>query len=672
MTVLLPGRERRTPAPPPDPAHTLDTLATILITVVTVAVLYLAREILVPIAIAILLSFVLSPLVKALRKLGINKKVAVGLVVLSAFCVAVGLGAVLGKQISDLAAEAPRYQVTVSSKMEGLRDFATRNPIIGKLNDVIASVSHMTPQQGAPQPQAQPQGQDRQAQATRQRGQPSSLGEGKPKVPVPVEIVTPPPGVLTILQEYAGTAASPLATAAFVAIFIVFILMQREDLRNRFIRLVSYGDLQRTTLAMSDAADRLSRYLLAQVLLNVSFGIVVGGALAIIGVPSALMWGIIAVLMRFIPYIGAIGAAAGPLIMASVAGAGWSLAIETLILFVTLETIVGQLVEPLVYGSRTGISPIAVVASATFWTWLWGPVGLVLATPLTVCLVVMGRHVERFGFLDVLLGDEPALTPVESFYQRMLAGDLSEIADHAELFLRDRPLIDYCDEVVMPTLLLAQADVRRGVLEEERQSRIRDTMHSLVEDIVDEGSSEADEDAEGNLAATGEAPPTAADEPDIEIAPEWRTEGAVLCLAGRTPLDEAAAMLLALLLQRRGLGVRVASAETLAQPDETAPRWPEAKLILLSFLDADLRLAQARFAIRRLRRRAPDAPIAAAFWMSEPDEGRANELCANVRAETCVASLPQAIALCLDRAGVPHDDIGSAAPKDEPALALKD
>ena len=666
MTVLLPQRERRAATAVPDPARALDTLATLLILVITVGVLYLAREILVPIAIAILLSFVLSPLVKALRRHGIHKKLAVGLVVLSTFLVAVGLGAVLAKQISDLAAEAPRYQVTVASKAEGLREFATRNPVIGKLNDLIAGVAHMAPLP-APQAQQQPAAKPQSAHP-----QPSPL-EAKPKAPVPVEIVTPPPGVLTILQEYAGTAASPLATAAFVAIFIVFILMQREDLRNRFIRLVGSSDLQRTTMAMSDAADRLSRYLVAQMLLNVGFGIVVGCALAVIGVPSAVMWGIIAAVMRFIPYIGAIGAAVGPILMAAVAGAGWTMATETALLFVALETIVGQLVEPWVYGNRTGISPIAVVASATFWTWLWGPVGLVLSTPLTVCMVVMGRHVERFAFLDVLLGDEPALSPVESFYQRMLAGELSEIVDQAEMFLRKRPLLDYCDEVAMPTLLLAQADVRRGVLEEERQTRIRDMMRSLVEDLED-GPFDGDEDDKADLPAGDEAPPTAAETstPDDDIDESWRADGAVLCLAGRTPLDEAAALLLALLLRRRGLGVSVASAETLTQPEESAQHWPEAKLVLLSFLDADLRLAQARFAIRRLRRRAPGVPIAAAFWMAETDPARAGELCANVRAETCVASLPQAMSLCLERAGVPHEEMPAAPTAVEPALALKD
>ncbi len=652
MTVLLSKPERQAQASP-DIARSLDTIATILILVTTIAILYLAREILVPIAIAVLLSFVLSPLVKAMRRIGLSKRISVVVVVLSSFLVAVGFGAVLAKQISDLAADAPRYQATVATKATGLRDFAAHSPVLAKLNAMIADVSQMSP------PPEQ-----KKTDAAKPGMFPAPRSDGsKMPAPVPVELVSPAPGVLTILQTVAGTAASPLATAAFVAIFIVFILLQREDLRNRFIRLVGFADLQRTTLAMTDAASRLSRYLLAQVLLNIGFGVAVGCALAIIGVPSAVLWGIVAAIMRFIPYIGALGAAVGPIAMAAVAGAGWDMAIETTILFVALETIVGQVVEPYVYGQRTGISPIAVVASATFWTWLWGPIGLVLSTPLTVCLVVMGRHVERFAFLDVLLGDAPALSPVESFYQRMLAGDPSEVIDHADAYLREKSLLDYCSQVAMPTLLMAQADVRRGALEESRQSRIRDAMRELVEDLADDAIFETPAptpvdaapaalagDAAPIDAAPVDAAPVDAEDalPVTTIDSAWRRDGAVVCVAGRTPLDEAAAFLLADLLIRQGIGAHVEPAESLMAAD--APRSPDTRLVILSLLDADLKLAQARFAVRRLRRRLPGVPIVSAFWMAEEDHARTSGLCSDVRCDTCVSSLPQALKLCLERA----------------------
>lgn len=659
MSALLPVPDPRSPAVMPDPARTLDTLATILIVVLTIGILYLAREILVPIAIAILLSFVLSPLVKLLRKTGMGKTIAVGIVVFSAFLVAVGLGAILAKQISDLAADAPQYQATVTRKVEDARNFAANNPLLKKLNLTIADVAKMSAHQDRKPPKAKAD------DVPAQGGVRPDLKPNKGNTPVPVEVVAPAPDVLTILQAAAGTAASPLATAAFVAIFVVFMLMQREDLRNRFIRLVAFGDLQRTTLAMNDAANRLSRYFLAQVLLNTGFGVVVAIALSIVGVPSAILWGIVAMFMRFIPYVGSIGSALFPIAMAAAASSGWSMVIEVAILFAVLEFIVGQIVEPLVYGHHTGISPIAVVVSATFWTWLWGPVGLVLSTPLTVCVVVMGRHVDRLSFLDVILGDEPALTPVETFYQRMLAGDPSEIVVHADEFLREHTLLDYCDQVAMKALLMAQGDVRRGVLEDKRQSRIRDTMRDLVEDLADHDDDIAApkpklDSVEAPASLKGgddeaEATRPSADEtlPEVAIDPAWQRDKAVICFAGRTPLDEAAAHLLADLLAKHQIGAHVEPAESLPTDQVSHLAEANAKLIILSFLDADLKIPQARFAVRRLRRRLPDVPIVAAFWMAEEDEARTTGLCNDVRCDHCVASLPAAIKLCLERAAEP-------------------
>ncbi len=659
MSALLPVPHIHPPAAPPDPARTLDLLATTLLVIITIAVLYFAREILVPIAIAVLLSFVLAPLIKALGALGINKRVSVGIVVLSTFLLAVGLGAILAKQISDLAADAPKYQATVTEKISGLQNFAANSPLLSKLNATIADLSKLNPAAAVS---------EKAKSAIPPNSKPTPNDQKPPeqpaRAPLPVEIVHPAPGALTIIQAAIGTAASPLATAAFVAIFIVFILMQREDLRNRFIRLVGFGDLQRTTLAMNDAARRLSRYFLAQVLLNTGFGVVVAIVLTIIGVPSAILWGIVATFMRFIPYVGSVGAVIFPMLMAAAAGNGWTMVVETAILFVVLETMVGQIIEPLVYGHNTGISPIAVVASATFWTWLWGPIGLVLATPLTVILVVMGRHVERLSFLNIILGDAPALTPVETFYQRMLAGDPSEIADHADEYLRRHTMLDYCEQIAMRALLLAQADVRRGVLEEKRQTTIRDTMRDLVDDLADQEPNELDKalTSRSGVAAVDDDPETVApptSEPALD--PSWTRPKSVVCVAGRTPLDEAAARLLADLLGRKGIGAHVEPAESLMATEIADLEGVGVKLVVLSFLDADLKVSQARFAVRRLRRRLPGVPIVAAFWMPETDPGRATTLSNDVRCDQSVSNLTQAIDLCLERAHTPKALIADTA-----------
>lgn len=665
----VPPTRRRPPEGPPDIARTLDTLATAVMLLVTIGILYFAREILIPVAIAVILSFVLSPLVRLLRGIGLGKKLAVGFVVLIAFLVAVGLGAILAKQVSDLAGSASSYQSTVSRKIADLRDFAANSRLLGKMNSVIANMDPSAP------------GKPLTAQA-QNAAKPPAAG------PMQVEVVQPPPGVLRLLQGAAAKVAAPLATAAFVAIFIVFILMQREDLRDRLIRLAGSRDLQRTTMALNDAARRLSRYFLAQVILNAGFGVVVAIVLSLIGVPSAILWGIVAAFMRFIPYIGSFGAALFPILLSLAASPGWAMAAETAVFFAALEVIVGYAVEPLVYGHNTGVSPIAVVLAATFWTWLWGPVGLVLATPLTVCVVVMGRHVERLAFLDVLLGDEPPLTEVESFYQRMLAGDASEVLDHAERYLSTHSLLAYCQVIAMNALLMAQNDVRRGVLTEERQLRIRDTMRDLAEDLVDSGETLAppidDRTAPASLEPRDPGAEEGKDPADdlpkgVELDPSWTREGAVLCVAGRTSLDEAAGHLLADLLKQRGFGTRVEPPTSLTQDHGSALAGLAPRLLILSFLDADLSVAQARFAVRRLRRRIPDTPLATAFWTEADEEGRVSGLCHDVRSDLCLSSLPEAISLCLERGAAGrrdentrHDEDAAAEPQQSSEVSETD
>ena len=250
-----------------------------------------------------------------------------------------------------------------------------------------------------------------------------------------------------------------------MAIFVLFILLQRQDLRNRLVRLAGARDLQRTTAALDDAGQRLSRLFLTQLAVNASFGCVIGLGLWIIGVPSAPLWGMLAMIMRFVPYIGALISAIFPLILAAAVGSGWTMFLITAVLFIVAETVVGQAIEPLVYGQSTGLSPVAIIVSATFWTWLWGPVGLILATPLSMCLVVVGRHVDRLEFLEVMFGDQPPLTPAELIYQRMLANDPIEAAEQARMFLKERPLVEYYDEILLEGLRLAETELQAGSAE---------------------------------------------------------------------------------------------------------------------------------------------------------------------------------------------------------------
>lgn len=296
---------------------------------------------------------------------------------------------------------------------------------------------------------------------------------GAPDRPIPVEVRQPAPGALQTLATLIAPLIHPLATTGIIVIFVVFILLQQQDLRNRLISIAGAHDLQQTTMAMDDAGQRLSRLFLMQLALNTAFGLIIGVGLWAIGVPSAPFWGMLALVLRFVPYIGAIVAAILPLIVATAVDPGWSMMLMTAALFLIVEPLIGHVIEPMVYGHSSGLSPVAVVASATFWTWLWGPIGLILATPLTMCLVVLGRHMERLRFLEVLLGDRAALTPSEIAYQRMLAGDPIGATEQAQAFLKGRALVDYYEEILIGALRPSARACRRSVLMSASSSAMR-------------------------------------------------------------------------------------------------------------------------------------------------------------------------------------------------------
>jgi predicted PurR-regulated permease PerM len=433
-----------------------------------------------------------------------------------------------------------------------------------------------------------------------------------PNRPIPVEIKQPDPGALETLAALITPLIHPLTTTGIVAIFVIFILLQREDLRNRLVRLAGARDLQRTTAALDDAGQRLSRLFLTQLALNASFGCVIGVGLWIIGVPSAPLWGMLAMIMRFVPYIGAMISAVFPLVLAAAVGPGWTMVLMTAALFLVAELIVGQAIEPLVYGQSTGLSPVAVIVSATFWTWLWGPVGLILATPLSMCLVVVGRHVDRLEFLEVMFGDQPPLTPAELIYQRMLANDPIEAAEQARTFLKERPLIGYYDEILLEGLKLAEADTKRGLLNDERRHRIRDAVAEIVDDLS--AHEDKIEPSELVTIELGEVSPLAqldkAEGPrEIIVLPErWRNGHPVLCIPGMGLLDEAAAILVAQLVERRGIGARSEQPDALSLSRISSLDTKNVALICLCYL-GNATSAQIGYAVRRVRRKVPDAFI---------------------------------------------------------------
>lgn len=513
-----------------------------------VTALYFAREVLVPVALAVLFSFVLGPFVIRLQSWRIPRTLSVMVAVFVGFSIIFSLGGLMVSQANRLAEELPGYQQTLREKIQGLRGVAAGGS--GTLERASKVLKELDAELQSPA-----------------RGQPIIDGLRRQPLdkPIPVEIRQPDPGTLTTLVAIIQPLIQPLTTTGIVVIFVIFILLQRQDLRNRFIRLAGSHDMQRTTAALDDAGQRLSRLFLNQIIVNASFGLIVGVGLQLIGVPSAPLWGLIAMILRFVPYVGSPISAVFPLILAAAVGSGWGMLLMTAALFGTLQLIAGQVVEPLVYGRSSGLSPVAIVISASFWTWLWGPIGLVLATPLTVCLVVVGRHVDRLQFLDVLLGNEPALTPPQLVYQRMLAGDPIEASQQAQAFLAAASLEDYYNTIMLDGLRLAEADSRLGRLDRDRVERILATVTEVADDLQtheDRLPTEADvADTRSDLARLEPVADIGLVAPLLE---RWERPSAVLCIPGSGKLDEAASLVLAQILNRRGIGAAAERADALS------------------------------------------------------------------------------------------------------------
>jgi predicted PurR-regulated permease PerM len=589
------------------------TLTSVVIGVVVVAALYFGREVLVPIALAILLSFVLSPLVRILRSWYFPRAVAVLLVVFVAFVAIFALGTLMVSQVNELAKDLPRYQFTLQGKIDTLRGGFSGAGTLERASEVLQDLK-----KEIEKPKAE--------QTSPPIDQPTPSSK-----PLPVEVIQPDPGALQTLAALIAPLIHPLTTTGIVVIFVIFILLQQHDLRNRLVRLAGTGDLHRTTAALDDAGERLSRLFLTQLALNAAFGVVIGFGLWIIGVPSAPLWGMLAMVLRFVPYIGAIISAIFPLVLAAAVGAGWAMVLWTAALFFIIEPMLGQVIEPLVFGHRTGLSPVSVVVSATFWTWLWGPIGLVLATPLTVCMVVLGRHVDRFKFLEVMFGNQPALTPAELIYQRMLARDPVEATEQAETFLRENPLVAYYDEILLDGLRLAQADAGRALLDDERMRHVRDAVAEIVDDLKahqDKSEAVLRDDAE----QLGESPLTHLQQieatQDLKSLPEgWRGEKPVLCIPGLSLLDEATAMVIAQLVERRGIGARAEQADALSMSRMFSWDIEDVALICLCYIENPTS-AQVRYAVRRLRRRLPNVNMVVAL-LGDPNESKRPELPSN-------------------------------------------
>jgi predicted PurR-regulated permease PerM len=609
--------------------------------VIVIAALYFGRDVFVPLALAGLLSFALAPLIAVLRRRGMPRTPAVLTVVILAFFGIFVFGFVVAGQVSQLGASLPRYEYNIREKVRALQSSAPGGGLVERAGEVLRDLRKDI-EEATEEPAAE------------ESTSPLEPEAAEPQ-PIPVQIRQPDPEPLQMLQTIVGPLIKPLATTGIVIVFVVFMLLHREDLRDRFIRLFGTSDLHRTTQALGDAAERVGRYLLMQLAINVAYGIPVGIGLWLIGVPNPLLWGMLCIVLRFVPFIGPLIAAAFPLALAIAVDPGWTMLLWTAGLFIALEAISGNILEPWLYGASTGLSSIAILAAAIFWTWLWGPVGLLLSTPLTVCLVVLGRHVPQFGFLNVLLGSEPVLQPAESLYQRLLAGDPDEATERAEEYLRKHSAEAYFEEVAIPALAMFEHDRARGVLTDERRALVAAGALTLVDNLSDH---EESGDDEGTAASVEDSTPPERPRPErIEPAAEWQ-DRPVLSAGGRGNLDDVAAAILAQLLERRGIGARVVSFQAIATGTYAELDLTGVRAICLSYMNPDS-IAHARYAVRRLRRRT-SVPIMVGFWSADGSDGQAPDLGGGTGADMAATSLGEAadaIVTLVPVATAPGDDV---------------
>ena len=615
----------------------LNGLLSLAVAVVVVAALYVAREVLIPITVAVILSFMLAPLVTRLKRWHVPHAAAVLLALMVGLGVVGAVGVVIGTQVAGIAQDIPQYTATITRKVHAVQEMTT-----GRLSGLTERLDRTM-------------GRTAQEATAAQAGVPTG---DVPKAQI-VQIQPPPTSALELARTVLAPVVDPLSTLLIILIVTLFVMMQREDLRDRMIRLFGSNDLQRTTVALDDAGHRLAKYYVAQLAINAAFGVVVGLGLWLIGVPSPALWGVTSAVLRFVPYIGPVIAAILPAALAAAVAPGWSMVLWTLGLFVVAESVTGQAIEPLVYGHSTGLSPAAVVIAAIFWTWVWGPIGLLLSTPLTLCLVVLGRHVDQLEFLDVMLGDRPPLTPVENFYQRMLAEDPDEALHQAELLLQQRSLTSYYDEVALKGLQLAANDALRGALGPDKVETIKENVKGLTADLAhhedrdphpddrakaDEVASRAERDVANPSAPKDNAPS------QPELAGEWQGAAPVLCVAGKGPLDEAAAAMLAQLLGKHGLGARVAPYGSASRQGIDKLDVDGIAMVCVSYLEISGSPSGLHYLVRRLRQRLPRARILVGLWPVDGDAVEDDRIRHVVGADVYASNLKDAVEACVDAA----------------------
>ncbi len=614
------------PAPAATQAEKLSTLLSVIMIIIVVAVLFFAKEIFVPLALALLFSFLLAPLVTRFERWHFPRVPAVLVSVALAFAVLGGVGALVGMQLVDLTYKLPSYQSNISHRIANLKKSDPNSPL-SKASATLGALSN------------QISGTSPEASATRPDG-PSSGNKGKI---TQVEVVQPATSLVEVVQSVLGPAVGPLGTGAVVVVFVLFMLLKREDLRDRIIHLIGKGRLNVTTQALDEAAHKVTGYLTMQVIINVCFGIPIGLGLYFIGVPNAFLWGLLAILLRFIPYVGAWIALGFPLLLSLAVTETWRMPIEVLALFATIELVTSNVLEPWLYGAHTGLSPVAIMVATIFWTWLWGGVGLLLATPLTVCVAVLGKYIPSLSFLDALLGDEPTLSVNERYYQRLLAMDRREAGVVAEEYQTDHTAVQVYSDLFVPALAAAEREDQSGALDERHQRFIFESTREMIEEIgsghtanggkvklivdKDQDKSEAKAEADAALMAGPAA---------------LVSKYPVFCLPAVDEADEIVATMLAQCLEKEGYRAESVSFKTLANEMVANVAESNCQTVCISATPPHDTL-HTRYLCKLLRSKLPHLHIVVGLWDAEQDEEKLVRRRERLAADKVVTTLTDAL-----------------------------
>ena len=580
-----------------------------------IAVLYLARVILIPLAFAVTLTFILSPVVALLERLRIGRAASVAVTVLVTMAVAGCVGWIIVGQLVDVAEDLPRYRQNINAKMEALR-IPAEGPL-GLAANSLKEIGNELTSLGAPSA----------APGLPQRNRKPRTAPSTPAPPLPVQIVPPPANGLDYLRDL-RPVLQPLALLGLVLIFTVFMLIKRFDLRHRLLRLVGLGQINIMTQALDDTAQRVSRYLLMQILVNAAFGILFGFGLYLIGVPTPALWGVVAGILRIVPYAGTMIAATLPIALSLAAFTSWVPPLLVFLLFAGLEMVIANFVEPWLYGANTGISSLALLVSAIFWTILWGPSGLILSTPLTVCVVVLGRYVPQLSFLHTVLGDEIVLVPEAQIYQRLLAMDQPEAHAIVTRCLKEKSLLELYDSVLIPALSMAEQDRHKGAIDPTREEFLFLSMNEMITEL-----SEYQPEPLPSPAEDAAAPPP----------PAQQTAARILCLPANDRADEVAAAMLAQILERAGhaalcLPVAHASLLEMLALLETRPD----DVICISSLPP-YAFSPARAMCKLVRERFPKPKVVVGVWGFSGDTEKAKARFERTQPDRLLTSMAQAV-----------------------------